>query len=74
MRANVEIFMEFYTTFQFHKLTNFNLQTPNLIFFLLLGERFYFSIAQFNDALGFSEFENEHPYCDFCDDFDLITL
>lgn len=70
----IELVREFYTTYQFLKPKTFNLYTSNLISFRLSDIHFFFSIAQFHDALGFFERESEHPYCDFCYDFDSIPV
>lgn len=72
--AYVELVREFYTTFQFQKPANFTLKTPNLISLYLMCKRFNFSITKSNNAQGFSEFKNEHPYCDFCGDFDVVVV
>lgn len=53
---------------------SFNLHTPNLISFRLMGKCFHLSIVQFSDVLGFSTRERDHPYCEFCGDFDPVTL
>lgn len=39
-----------------------------------MGKHFNFLIIEFNNALGFSVFYNEHPYCDFCNDFDIAVV
>lgn len=39
-----------------------------------MGNRFNFSITEFDNTLGFSIFNNEHFYCDFCDDFDATVV
>lgn len=67
----VELVGEFYAIFQFKKVINFTLKTPNLIIFRLMGKRFSFSIIELNKALGFV---SDAPCCDFCDEYDAIAI
>lgn len=39
-----------------------------------MGNHFNFLIVEFDNALCFSVFNNEHPYCDFCNDFDATAM
>jgi hypothetical protein len=78
--AYIELCREFYTTFVLDLSEDFNLGTPGVIRFRLLGQRFNLSINDFNAAMGFvneEELGNDDylaQLCDFDDHFDPLTV
>lgn len=79
MSAYIELCREFYTIFEFKLTANYNLGSPGIINFRLLGHAFYFSITAFNTVMGFisEEDSSSEEYltslCDFEESFDALT-
>ena len=53
----VDLVRGFYSTFEFDLPTRYTVDTPNVIWFRLMGQEFNFSITQFNLTFGFIDRE-----------------
>lgn len=71
----VELTYEFYSTFSFDTLKNFNSNTPKLVKFCLINHMFELSLTEFNVALKFFTGDNfvddalKNCVCDYCEPF-----